>query len=129
MKKFFVILFFIIGSLQQINSQVTSLDSIVVSAIDVLPIYPLISDKNIEKLKKTNGYYNFIYPLLVFNGVIIREETKINCFRNRIEFVNIKKTKLISKEKAEKMGIPDVPKDGVLFVTAKKNYFFDFSCE
>ena len=53
----------------------------------------------------------------------------MNCFRNRFDFTNIKNTKLISKAKAEKKGIPNVPKDGVLFVTTKKGYYFDFSCE
>ena len=53
----------------------------------------------------------------------------MNCFRNRFDFTNMKNTKLISKAKAEKKGIPNVPKDGVLFVTTKKEYYFDFSCE
>jgi hypothetical protein len=35
----------------------------------------------------------------------------------------------ITKEQAERRGISDVPKDGVLFVTTKRGYYFDFSCE
>ena len=112
------------------NSQAASDDSVVVSAIDALFIYPLISDKSIAEHKKVTGVdCNFIYPLLILNDIIIREEEKVNCFRNCFEFVNIKSTKRISKEEAEKKGIPNVPKDGVLFVTTKKGYYFDFSCE
>lgn len=108
----------------QINSQIVPADSVVVSTCPVY-IYPLTSDKNIEKIK----HCGFIYPLLILNGVIIREETKINCFRNHFEFVYIKSTKRISKKEAERKGIFNVPKDGVLFVTTKKDYYFDFSCE
>ena len=109
----FVLLFLVVGvanSICQNNnklqtiSQIASDDSIVVSAIDALLVYPLTSDKSIE-------------------------EKKVNCFRNRFDFTNIKNTKLISKAKAEKKGIPNVPKDGVLFVTTKKGYYFNFSCE
>jgi hypothetical protein len=114
---------------QNNNNQVASDDTVVVSAIDALFIYPLISDKNIEERKKAGVDCHFIYPLLILNDVIIREEKKVNCFRNRFEFVNIKRTKRISKADAEKKGISNVPKDGVLFVTTKKGYYFDFSCE
>ena len=133
MKKIIILLCFIcsiihISCKAQTNSQITSDDNVVVSTgIDI--IYPLASDKYIEENKKAGKYCSFIYPLLILNGVIIREETKINCFRNRFEFVNIKNTKRISKEQAEKMDIPNVPKDGVLFVTIKKGYYFDFSCK
>ena len=110
--------------------QIASDDSIVVSAIDALLVYPLTSDKSIEEYKKRAGVNNhFIFPLLILNDIIIREEKKVNCFRNRFDFTNMKNTKLISKAKAEKKGIPNVPKDGVLFVTTKKGYYFDFSCK
>ena len=129
MKRRIIILCFIcsvahISCKAQTNSQNASADSVVVSTCPVY-IYPLTSDKNIEKIR----HCGFIYPLLILNGVIIREEAKINCFRNHFEFVNIKGTKRISKEEAEKIGISNVPKDGVLFVTTKKDYIFDFSCE
>jgi hypothetical protein len=137
MKKFFVLLYLMIcvtnvicqsNNQSQTNSQRDSTDQVIVST--GLPItYPLASDRNIEKLKEVRRYHSFIYPLLILNGIIIREEEKVNCFRNNVEFVNIKRTKCISKEKAEKIGIPNVPKDGVLFVTLKKGYYFDFSCE
>jgi hypothetical protein len=138
MKRFFVLLFLMIrvtnvicqnNDKSQANSQHASADSIVVSTFDAFFIYPLTSDRSIEEYKKVKIYCSFVYPLLILNGIIIREEEKVNCFRNSIEFVNIKRTKRISKEKAEKMGIPNVPKDGVLFVTMKKGYYFDFSCK
>ncbi|GHV72555.1 hypothetical protein FACS1894201_02440 [Bacteroidia bacterium] len=138
MKKYLALLFLIFSvtsvicqnnDKSQANSQNSSADSIVVSFIDALFIYPLTSDKSIEKLKESGAYCSFIYPLLILNNVIIREEKHINCFRNRVEFVNIKSTKRITKERAEKTSIPNVPKDGVLFVTTKKGYYFDFSCE
>jgi hypothetical protein len=113
----------------QSNSQVVPDDSIVVSAIDALFIYPLISDKSIEDRKQAGVYCSFIYPLLILNDVIIREGKNVNCFRNQFEFSNIKSIKRMSKAEAEKKGIPNVPKDGVLFVATKKGYYFDFSCE
>jgi hypothetical protein len=103
--------------------QIASADSVVVSTCPVY-IYPLTGDKNIEKIK----HCGFIYPLLILNGVIIREETKINWFRNHFDRTKTK-IKLVSAEKARKKGILNVPKDGVLFVTMKKGYYFDFSCE
>ena len=41
----------------------------------------------------------------------------------------IAKIKQISVEKAQRKGILNAPKDGVLFVTTKKGYYFDLSCE
>ena len=70
-----------------------------------------------------------MFDLLILNDVIIRDEEKVNCFRNRIQHANIKSTKRITKAEAEKKGIPNVPKDGVVFVTTKKGYYFDLSCE
>jgi hypothetical protein len=127
MKRFFVLLFLTVVSVTNIICQNT--DSVIVSSGSPIIIYPLISDKSIEERKEAGIHCSFIYPLLILNGVIIREEEKINCFRNRFEFVNIKDTKRISKEEAEKKGISNVPKDGVLFVTTKKGYYFDFSCD
>lgn len=133
MKSLCIVIFLMVSVTNAIcqnnNNQVASDDTVVVSAIDALFIYPLISDKNIEERKKAGVDCHFIYPLLILNDVIIREEKKVNCFRNRFEFVNIKSTKRISKADAEKKGISNVPKDGVLFVTTKKGYYFDFSCE
>lgn len=127
MKRFFVLLFLMVVSVTNIICQNT--DSVIVSSGSPIIIYPLISDKSIEERKEAGVHCSFIYPLLILNGVIIREEKKINCFRNHFEFVNIKSTKRISKDKAEKMGIPNIPKDGVLFVKMKKGYYFSFSCD
>lgn len=126
MKRFFILIFLMV-SITNIICQNT--DSIIVSSGSPSIIYPLISDKNIEERKKAGIDCHFIYPLLILNDVIIREEEKVNCFRNRFEFANIKSTKRITKAEAEKKGISKVPKDGVLFVTTKKGYYFDFSCE
>ena len=69
----FVLLFLVVGvanSICQNNnklqtiSQIASDDSIVVSAIDALLVYPLTSDKSIEEYKKRAGVNNhFIFPL------------------------------------------------------------------
>ena len=89
---------------------------------DIVTVFPLVNDVNLKKSK-----YSVIYPLLVVNNVIISDTTALNCFRNHFNRTKIIKTKRISKEEAEKMGIPNVPKDGVLFITTKKGYYFDFS--
>ena len=125
MKRFFLLIF-LMASITNVICQNT--DSIISSGSPSI-IYPLISDKNIEERKKAGIDCHFIYPLLILNDVIIREEEKVNCFRNRFEFANIKSTKRITKAEAEKKGISSAPKDGVLFVTTKKGYYFDFSCE
>jgi len=104
-------------------------DNVIISTCSPSIIYPLISDKNIEKYKETRMNCHFDYPLLILNGIIFREEEKVNCFRNRFDLANIKKIKRISQKEAEKKGISNVPNDGVLFVTIKKGYYFDFSCE
>jgi len=126
MKRFFIFIFLMV-SITDVICQNT--DSILVSSGSTSIIYPLISNKNIEERKKEGIDCHFIYPLLILNGLIIREEEKVNCFRNQFEFANIKSTKRITKAEAEKKGIPNVPKDGVLFVSTKKGYYFDFSCE
>ena len=126
MKKFFIFMFLMV-SITNLICQNT--DNIIVSSGSPNIIYPLINDKNIEERKKAGVDCHFIYPLLILNNVIIREVEKVNCFRNHFEFVNIKSTKRLSKEEAEKKGIPKVPKDGVLFVTTKKGCYFDLFCE
>jgi hypothetical protein len=93
--------------------------------VDVMVLYPISNDAQLKQISKNI----IIHPLLVINDIIIRNVTMVNCFRNHFDRAEIKKIKHISKEKAEKMGILNVPKDGVLFITTKKNYYFDFSCE
>lgn len=126
MKRFFIFIFLTVN-VANIICQNT--DSIVVYSGSPSIIYPLTSDKNIEERKKAGIDCHFIHPLLILNNLIIREEEKVNCFRNRFEFANLKSKKLITKVEAVKKGIPNVPKDGVLFITTKKGYYFDFSCE
>lgn len=109
----FVLLFLVVGvanSICQNNnklqtiSQIASDDSIVVSAIDALLVYPLTSDKSIEEYKKRAGVNNhFIFPLLILNDIIIREEKKVNCLETGL-ILRYEKYKTISKAKAEKKG-------------------------
>ncbi|GHT19572.1 hypothetical protein FACS189429_7360 [Bacteroidia bacterium] len=91
--------------------------------IVAIELFPLINDVELKNNKRL-----VIYPLLVVNGVQIKGEKMVNCFRNHFDRTKIKKIKHITKEQAERKGIPNVPKDGVLFVTTKKDYYFDFSC-
>jgi hypothetical protein len=87
-------------------------------------VFPLTNDIDLK-----NNQYIVIYPLLMVNNVPIENKRMVDCFRNHFDRTKITKTKLISAKQAEKKGIPNVPKDGVLFVTTKKGYYFDFSCE
>lgn len=96
----------------------------ILSYRSALAVFPLIADVH---LKNNRG--PIFYPLLVINGVLIKDEKMINCFRNHFDRTKIKKIKNISKAEAEKKGIPNVPEDGALLVTTKKGYYFDFSCE
>ena len=88
--------------------------------------FPLLSD---SLLKANEAFYNVLYPKLVVNIVIISDTAALNCFRNHFDRTKIATVKQVSAEKARKMGVPNVPKDGVIFVTTKKGYFFDFSCK
>ncbi|WP_255417339.1 hypothetical protein [Proteiniphilum sp. X52] len=126
MKSFFIFIFLMVNVTNMIGQNA---DSIIVSSGSPSIIYPLINDKNIEKRQKAGIDCHYIHPLLILNNLIIREEENVNCFRNRFEFANLKSIKLISKVDAEKKNIPNVPKDGVLFVTTKEDYYFDFSCK
>ncbi|MGC3977364.1 MAG: hypothetical protein QM751_03490 [Paludibacteraceae bacterium] len=131
MKKYYIALFliFFIGK-NYVASQINSHNDSVINALqgrtgpEIITIYPLVGDK---ELIKTN--YSVIYPILILNGIQIREITLLNCFRNYFDKTKIKKIKHITKEQAAKKGILNVPKDGVLFVTTKKGYYFDFLCE
>jgi hypothetical protein len=90
----------------------------------IFTVFPLATDIHLK-----NSKHSIVYPLLVVNNVLIRDEKMVNCFRNHFDRTKIKKIKSISKEEAEKKGISNVPKDGVLFVTMKKGYYFDFACQ
>ena len=92
--------------------------------IDIFTVFPLTNDSSLK-----NSNYSIIYPLLVVNNVIISDTEALNCFRNHFDRTKIAKIKQISVEKAQRKGILNAPKDGVLFVTTKKGYYFDLSCE
>jgi len=94
------------------------------TGLDIVTVFPLVNDSTLKKNK-----YPIIFPLLMVNDVPINDEKMIDCFRNHFDRTKITKMKRISKEEAERKGISNVPKDGVLFVTVKKGYYFDFSCE
>lgn len=128
MKQFYLLMFVLVSST---NSFCQNNDSVVVATgpIIICSTYCLTSDKDIARFKKEREDFYCTYPLLILNNVIIRDEKKVNCFRNRIQDANIKSTKRITKAEAEKKGIPNVPKDGVVFVMTKNGYYFDFSCE
>ena len=85
-----------------------------------------VSDTYLEKME---SFYNVLYPKLVVNNIIVSDTVALDCFRNYFDKTKITKIKHISVERAVNMGIPNIPKDGVLFVTTRKDYYFDFSCE
>lgn len=93
-------------------------------------IYPLTDDKFIGELKYG---CSIIYPLLIVNGVVIRDEDKVNKFRNhyadkigrRMFGRRVKGVKSFTQQEAIKLGIMDVPKDGVVWVTLPKKYIID----
>lgn len=111
----------ILGQTSEKNDTVLQGRMVCVSA---LAVFPLITDVHLK-----NNRSPILYPLLVINGVLIKDEKMINCFRNHFDRNKIAKLKHISKVEAEKKGIPNVSEDGALLVTTKKGYYFDFSCE
>jgi hypothetical protein len=92
--------------------------------IVIIKLLPLVNDSTLKENK-----YPIIYPLLIVNDVPIRDGKKVDYFRNHFDRTKIRRMKSISKAEAERKGISNVPKDGVLFVTLKRGYYFDFSCE
>jgi len=66
--------------------------------------------------------------LLVINNIVVSDTNTIACLVKQIEISMLKKVKLITADEAKNRGLKNVPKDGVLFVTTKKGYYFDFSC-
>jgi hypothetical protein len=109
----------------QLYSQNTENAALSGKIVDVVFLYPLLDDAQLKQVPNVA----LIYPLLVINGIVIRDEKLVNYFRNYSDRTKITKIKHISAEKVQKMGIPNVPKDGVLFISTKKGYYFDFSCE
>lgn len=141
MKKIIILIFLTIGIA---NANCQNSDSIVATAnngeVDNNPssqsnrvvftagslVYPLCGHTN-GQLKRRDRHY--VYPLLILNNVIIRDQEEVECFRSKLGLIPIVRIKTITKEKAEKLGIPDVPKDGVVFVKTKKGVYVDLSCE
>ena len=90
----------------------------------IVTVFPLTNDIDLKKSK-----YPVIYPLLVINNLQIKDKKMINCFRNHFDRMKIKRIKHVTKEKAKKISIPSIPKDGVLFVTTREGYYFNLSCK
>ncbi len=107
----------------QLFSQETQNNALSGKIIDIIVLYPISSDTQIKQIPKKI----IIYPNLVVNNIIIYDTSAINYFRNHFDRTKIAKIKHVSAEKARKMGIMNVSKDGALFVTTKKDYYFDFS--
>lgn len=91
-------------------------DMLIGSPYDLELIFPLNSDGIVNA--HTRG--GIVYPLLIVNGVIIRDENQLNNFRNNYLDKIRKRKKFYTKEKATKMGIKDAPRDGVVWVTTRK---------
>jgi len=121
MKKSYIILFLLMCVINIMHSQEILQGK---TGPNIVTVFPLTNDINLKETK-----YPIIYPLLVLNNLQIKDEKMINCFRNHFNRKMIKKIKRISQKEAEKKGILNVPKDGVLFVTTKKDYYFDFPCK
>ncbi len=138
MKKIIILIFLAIGIA---NANCQNSDSVAVIANNTLPQsnriiafcasfnYPLTYKGYTDELLGRYGDACFIYPLLILNNVIIRDQEEVECFRSKLGLIPIERTKTITKEKAEKLGIPDVPKDGVVFVKTKKGSYIDLTCE
>ena len=62
--------------------------------------------------------------LLVINNIVVSDTNTIACLVKQIELSMLKKVKLITADEAKKRGLKNVPRDGVLFVTTKKGYYF-----
>lgn len=120
MNKLLLVLFFTCHFITSMGQDKFSNDAALEGRmIDVELFYPLADDSILNRSK-----IPIIYPLLIVNDVIIRDIELINCFRRSIDKSKIRKIKYLVKEKADRKGIPDVPKDGVLLITTKKSYSF-----
>jgi ABC-type microcin C transport system permease subunit YejE len=114
-----------------VSAQYSANDSIItINSVNGVVLYPLVSDSCLNDLTKAEEntflFGGVIYPLLIVNNSVINDSSTLNCFRNRFDRKKIKKIRHVFKEKAKKMGIQNVPKDGVLFITIDKKYIVDF---
>ncbi|MDO4729510.1 MAG: hypothetical protein Q4B43_10975 [Bacteroidota bacterium] len=126
MKNYLVMLLLTTFSIQLINAQEQANKSIVLqgnTGLDTLILFPLTNDINLK-----NNKHRVVYPILVINNLQVRDSNIINCFRNHFDRSKIKKITHLSKEKAEKRGFKNVPKDGVLDIIINKMYYLDFCC-
>jgi hypothetical protein len=137
MKKIIFFQLFILIGLLQNNVKGQNIDTIYVnelseknnsfSFVSVNLIYPFVNDETIEKIKKNHPFENLIYPLLILNGIIVRDDFTINCFRNNWKKLKISKIKTYTQEQAKKkFDIKNIPQDGVVFVTIDKKNIVDF---
>jgi len=119
MNKILVVLFFTCYLLTSMGQDKLRIDAALEGKTgpEIFVLFPLADDTILKQNR-----YPLLYPLLIVNDTIIREIEIVNCFRKNIDKTKIRKINRITKAKAERMGISNVPKDGVLFVTTKKGY-------
>lgn len=84
--------------------------------IDVATLYPLSDDSHLDKTP-----YPVIRPLLVLNGIPIRDSVILNFFRNKRSKKILYSSRLISQNEGTMLGFTDVPLDGVLFINTLCN--------
>ena len=94
-----------------------------VSALDANILY--LATNDIEYKSFSEKGCSFIYPLLVLNGIVIRDKKMVDYYRNNIDKTRTN-SKYVPKNKSANLNIADIPEDGVLFVTTKSDYFFEF---
>ena len=97
----------------------------IVSGHSVTVVYPITSDASLDSLKNTPHHVNIIYPLLVVNGIVIRDRIILDKFRNTIKRSDIKHIKVIERERAMKIGLTEVPDYGAVLITLRKNCIFE----
>lgn len=65
-----------------------------------------------------------VRPMLILNGVPIRDSIIVNCFRNYCNKENITKIRGFPQIFGQLMGLSYTPKDGIIFVNTESNVLF-----
>lgn len=96
------------------------------TVFEYYPIQPDYAWEYFSNFAKKNSLVVLKYPLLIVNGMVIRNVDMLNSFRNN-DSVQFKKTILMSQSEARrKLNIPNIPKDGVIIVFTTKKQLIDF---
>lgn len=105
------------------------------------------SDWHIKEASKNDANSIIIYPTLIINGIVVRDDATITKFWNTyigsdkamlgkifdkkasksIGRYSISNRKIIPKHYAEKMGLSDISPNGVMMITIKKDQLFDIN--